>query len=452
MQSASKRTRTRRTPAVRAGQISPMKEITANREVTLHVLNETIRVLEKDHPRTRRTAIERMALRSGNQWRTRRDDLIGKLQRAQELTRQEPMIRAFRAAGRRIPEREPEVYLPRNRAVALIQSAMDDYMAQKKPKTLKLASSEDATTFTDQFEPDDPGWISVALQKLKNLFTGNARFIAHKSTSDFLFTLEAQAKIALVADWGTGTPSALAVAAQIQAQNPDHVIHLGDVYYAGTKDEVENRFLSIWRNLQIPAQFWALNSNHEMYSGGHGYFEKTLKEFKQPASYFSLENENWRFIGLDSGYVDHNLNKEQVEWLDAQLSDNRPRTFLMTHHQLFSAYEDQGEKMEEKVASHLNDGSIFGWFWGHEHACIIFDTFKNIQGRCIGHGGLPYAIPADPPPNANVPVKFVDRRPRPDKPSRGMQGFAMLTVDGPHLHVDYIDQDGTVIFTEDFTR
>src|SRR5262249_217207 len=260
MRSVSKRTKTRRTPAARADHIRPMKEITVNREVTLHVLNETIRVLEKDHPKTRRAAIEKMVLPGASQWRTRRDDLIGKLQRAQELAQQEPMIRAFQAAGRQMPKPEQEMYLPRNRAIALIQSAMDEYMAQKKPKALKLASSADATAFTDQFEPDDPGWISVALQKLKNLFTGNARFIAHKSTSDFLFTLEAQAKIALVADWGTGTPSALAVAAQIQAQNPDHVIHLGDVYYAGTKDEIENRFLSIWRNLQIPAQFWALNS------------------------------------------------------------------------------------------------------------------------------------------------------------------------------------------------
>jgi len=450
MRSTRKAAKTRRGPAG-AARISPMNEITTTREATLQVLTETIRVLEKDHPRTRRAAISKMGLRSASQWTAQRDQLIGKLQRSEELTRQEPMVRAFRAAGRGLPK--DEVYLPRNRAVALLQSAMDEYMEQKARKALKGAPvSAKAASFTDQFEPSDPGWISVALQKLKLLFTGNARFISHKSTTDFRFTLEPQAKIALVADWGTGTPNALAVADQIEAQNPDHVIHLGDVYYSGTKDEIENRFLSIWRNLQMPAQFWALNSNHEMYSGGHGYFEKTLKEFKQPASYFSLGNENWRFIGLDSGYVDHNLNREQVEWLNAQLSDDSPRTFLMTHHQLFSAYEDQGDRMEEKVAPHLNDGTVFGWFWGHEHACIIYDTHKNIQGRCIGHGGLPYEIPVDPPPNSDVPVKFVDRRPRPDKPSRGMQGFALLTVDGPHLHVDYIDQDGTVVLTEDFAK
>lgn len=451
MRSRSMAGKARRASTTGTSHISPIKEITTTREATLHVLNETIRVLEKDHPKTRRTAVQKMGLRSSSQWTTQRDQLIGKLQRSQELVQPGPMIRPLRTATRGIPE--DEIYLPRNRAVALIQSAMDEYMEQKAPKALKLTkASADAATFTDQFEPSDPGWISVALQKLKLLFTGNARFISHKSTSDFRFTLEPQARIALVGDWGTGTPNAQAVAAQIKARNPDHVIHLGDVYYSGTKDEIEKRFLSIWRNLQIPAQFWALNSNHEMYSGGHGYFEKTLKEFKQPASYFSLENENWRFIGLDSGYVDHNLNKEQVEWLNAQLSDDSAKTFLMTHHQLFSAYEGQGDRMEEKVAPHLNDGTIFGWFWGHEHACIIYDTHKNIQGRCIGHGGLPYQIPAAQPPNADVPVKFVDRRPRPDKPSRGMQGFALLTVDGPHLHVDYIDQDGTVAFSEDFAK
>jgi hypothetical protein len=37
-------------------------------------------------------------------------------------------------------------------------------------------------------------------------------------------------------------------------------------------------------------------------------------------------------------------------------------------------------------------------------------------------------------------------RPRLEKPSRGMQGFALLTAAGPDLHAGYIDQDGKVVF------
>jgi hypothetical protein len=66
----------------------------------------------------------------------------------------------------------------------------------------------------------------------------------------------------------------------------------------------------------------ALNSNHEMYGGGYGYFDVTLPEFKQPASYFNLANKNWQFIGLDTGYDEHDLHDPQAEWLAAQLQNN----------------------------------------------------------------------------------------------------------------------------------
>ena len=75
--------------------------------------------------------------------------------------------------------------------------------------------------------------------------------------------------------------------------------HLGDVYYAGTEDEVNERFSDDWPK-NVSEHSWALNSNHEMYSGGYGYFKITLKKFGQPASYFCLRNSNWQIIGLDT--------------------------------------------------------------------------------------------------------------------------------------------------------
>ena len=51
------------------------------------------------------------------------------------------------------------------------------------------------------------------------------------------------------------------------------------------------------------ARYWALNANHDMYCGGYGYFGHLLPAIGQPASYFSLGNDFWRLIGLDTGYV-----------------------------------------------------------------------------------------------------------------------------------------------------
>jgi hypothetical protein len=66
-----------------------------------------------------------------------------------------------------------------------------------------------------------------------------------------------------------------------------------------------------------------------------------------------------------------------------------------------------------------------------------FIEAQQIHGRCIGHGCFPYDPPADPPPNLEGAVQWVNHRQQPNR--RGMHGFALLTVDGPTLHIDYLD-------------
>ena len=54
----------------------------------------------------------------------------------------------------------------------------------------------------------------------------------------------------------------------------------------------------------------ALNGNHEMYSGGFGYFKLILPAFEQDSSYFALQNEHWLLVGLDTAYVDHDMDND----------------------------------------------------------------------------------------------------------------------------------------------
>lgn len=86
----------------------------------------------------------------------------------------------------------------------------------------------------------------------------------YKSLVDFVLPLGSQnrnqsdtpvhelCKFAFVSDWGTGTPLARNVMRCIADQKPDILIHLGDVYYSGTKKEMQEHFLSIVREY-LPA-------------------------------------------------------------------------------------------------------------------------------------------------------------------------------------------------------
>lgn len=418
-----------------------LHELTGDRKYVLARMKETITHLSFDAPQTKDVAAKALGLPSEEDWPSVRDEIVDQLQRTYK--REQNDSKFLMAKG---PDEQPKTelwYAPRDQTVALFQSALDEYME------MTSSDSESKEAFVgEQFDVTDPRWIEVVVEKLKIKFKGKHKFITHKELDDFRLPLSETATIAIVGDWGGGNEAAQDIAAVIREKKPDHVIHLGDVYYAGTHKEVKERFLKYWQfwdSSGVPGRSLALNSNHEMYSGGYAYFDITLKEFQQPASYFSLSNQHWRFIGLDTGYVDHNLNKEQMEWFEAQLEGNQ-RNILLTHHQLFSDFEDTSDALKKWMEPYLQKEKIFGWFWGHEHLAIVYEKRMNVKARCLGNGCFPYDAPTEIPPG----VEYINRRVQTDKPSHGMHSFALLTLEGAKMRIDYFDQDGTLGYSEDF--
>lgn len=428
-----------------------MHELTGDRRAVVRVLERTIHHLEEDRSDIAQAGIEALSLDSGRAWQPRRDEIVERLQIAYEWDRREGRIAEALAfvPSMRTRLRAPGIvdvawYSPRHRTMALFQSAMDEYMERK------AADDVAALTWSDpeQFDVADPLWISIVLHKVRAFFRGKARFPKHDAKSDFRFQLDDSTRIALVSDWGTGNENARAVARQIEKKKPHHIIHLGGVYYSGDEREVRKRFLELWPKPDSPHRSWALNSNCEMYSGGHAYFKITLPEFSQPASYFNLGNDHWRFIGLDTAYVDHNLNMEQADWLAGQIESPAKLVFL-THHQFYSDFENPGDRLDRWINGILSTGKVQAWFWGREHKLVAYERARGVRGRCIGHGGLPYLIPPEKNERDEFPIDFIQTRGRPDRPDHGVHGFALLTLERQDLHVEYIDQDGKIAHEED---
>lgn len=467
-----------------------MNKLTGNRDAVLEVLRQTVFHLGRDGNgiRAKQVGMHRLGIASDSQWTAKRDETIDMLQRAYEREQDKKVLtdaKSFTAAPSESATKE--WYMPRDRTIAVFQAAMDEYIDQKLENSTQVKKTSNGKTSAksakgrfsmadsgqkanavephinlffassrrsptrgtaafagfEKYDNLDPGWIEVVWEKAKSLLRGKARFIKHEKKTDFRFDIvdKPTVTIALVSDWGGGNDAARAVASQIKARQPDHAIHLGDIYYAGTKHEINNRFLNMWDFWSTPAtpgRSFALNSNHEMYGGGHGYFKTTIKALKQPASYFSLSNKHWRFIGLDTGYVDHDLNAEQLDWLGGQLTGSA-KTILLSHHQPFSAFAggDPGAKLRARVKPFFD--KIHGWFWGHEHLCVTYGKHLGINGRCIGHGCIPYEVPTS---SNDVPITWIDDRKQPN--GRGMHGFALLTLDGANMQVEYVDQDGHV--------
>lgn len=303
-----------------------------------------------------------------------------------------------------------------------------------------------------KFEQLDPEWAEAAVEWLEH-YCDRHPFVTNPAT----ITIPDTVTIALAGDWGTGNWKTNApsqkVAAAMRARNPDYTIHLGDVYYAGTKDEETQNFVAIWP--QGSKGSFALNSNHEMYAGGFGYYDVALQNgmFKAQngTSYFVLENNHWLIVGLDSAYdadeaglyQDGKLNDTQIAFLKgvaAKASQENKKVIALSHHQGLDLKGTPKDPLWSQVTGALG-GSLACWYWGHIHSCAVYQPNNGVLGRCCGHAAIPYGDAAELEGNTTVVWRETQSANDPDIPLRILNGFALLTLDGGKLSEAFIDEN-----------
>jgi hypothetical protein len=322
---------------------------------------------------------------------------------------------------------------------------------------------------TQQYEDLDPGWLGSLFNRLKSQPVPFPTHLERKI--DPTVRISNQARIAIAGDWGTGNASSRNIANRIHDLKADHTIHLGDVYYSGTDDEERSKFVGGWPSgTNVSAPSFALNGNHEMYSGGEGYFVDVLTNPKfraqQVLSYFALVNDAWIICGLDSAYYASdflyqigNLDSVQLGWLrDMGQAARRAgkKVALLTHHHGIDLDPDLNlvtyqQPLWDQVNRALDGGPDY-WYWGHVHAGIGYKSVasggRSVLARCVGHGGVPYA-PFPNPANLGDNAVKVDwaettRANDPDEERRALNGFMLLSFDGPHLLEEFRDENGNV--------
>lgn len=280
-------------------------------------------------------------------------------------------------------------------------------------------------------------------------------------------TFDDECSVALLADWGGDNPAARKVAETVKSIKPAVAIHLGDIYYAGTKLECE-AFLKNWpwrmnAGSPMPNANLALNGNHEMYTGGESYFKVVLQAFEQRQPFFCMQNTHWRVIGLDTAYNGGRLKPADAQdpltaqwhWLTDLLRDKSRATILLSHHQPVSAHK-QEHADSQHLRNDVNDllaqdgvgeNAIFGWFFGHEHRCAIYDN-NNPDGpynaRLIGSGCIPHVVQREVHSDDGcTPATFFSRRSEPGSAENAISMYAELRFEQEHLTITYHDDDYT---------
>lgn len=266
-------------------------------------------------------------------------------------------------------------------------------------------------------------------------------------------------EVALISDFGNGRYHARYIAKQLQSRSYPVAIHLGDVYYAGRRSEFEEFFAAPLDPLLPHTQLFALNSNHEMYSGGKPYFEFMDKRRnshqlqQQEGSYFCLRSSKFQIIGIDTAYFGHGRYKEPalLEWLAKTLQEGRQSGSINILMSADHPYE-YGDKDQTKLLRKdldelvLRDDLVDLWFWGNTHYGALFDRSSQTPfvGSCIGHAGYPYdrQKPGKPTPAS---LKFLETSARfPEwtnlRQDRGNNGYCVMELksDGS-ITLKYID-------------
>jgi hypothetical protein len=330
----------------------------------------------------------------------------------------------------------------------------------------------DGTIFgTSKYQQLDPRWELVAgTVWLENLLHKHK----YPSGAPKVLAMEDKVNIVMVGDFGTGnfgagTSPSVKISQFVPSLNPDYTIHLGDTYYAGVSEEETGNFLNYWPKGSKGS--FALNSNHDMYSGGDPYFNQVVggpmfAKSQAPWSFFAMENANWVIVGLDSAYYSSVLelymngtlgaNTAQVAFLK-QIAALGKKVIVLTHHNPIGDSGPQSTaatplQLYKDVTAAFPAGKAPAfWYYGHVHMGAAYAPYNGMQFRVLGHGGLPWGLAGDlMTAKANGAVTWFEDENAKDleDPVRVLNGFVQLQLDGPTLTETFRDENGNVRWTQ----
>ena len=275
----------------------------------------------------------------------------------------------------------------------------------------------------------DPLWITALGTYLEwKASLKPVPYVTYTDLTEFVIPLPDKPDliVGVIADWGTGLDDAKWLLSEVMKKTPDVLIHLGDVYYAGTDDEFQDNFLDPINAAAPNIPVYTLSGNHDMYSGGAPYYSilgqlnqsPALQAYQQKASYFCLRSASWQLLAMDTGLHDCDpftvtsnitfLDPKEATWHADKLTNAGGRqTILLSHHQLFTAFGD-GIGQEPSGKSFAYNPQLYSvfepfvsnialWLWGHEHNFDYFDPYLGLKkGRCVGASAIPCLKAQDP--------------------------------------------------------
>jgi 3',5'-cyclic AMP phosphodiesterase CpdA len=239
-------------------------------------------------------------------------------------------------------------------------------------------------------------------------------------------------RFGVIGDSGTGDKAQYDIAAEMAATRGkfpfEFVLMLGDNIYGGhSPADFKRKFDDPYKPLlDAGVKFFASLGNHDQTN------ERLYKPFNMDGKrYYSFKRGNAEFFALDSNYMD----REQLDWLQTQLSDSRSTwKICFLHHPLYSHARAHGpdsdlRKLLEPVLQAHGVSIVFA---GHEHVYERLQPQSGIYYFVLGSSGQ---------------LRLHDLRPSAET-AKGFdtdQAFALAEISENQLYFQVVSRSGETV-------
>jgi uncharacterized protein (TIGR03437 family) len=254
-------------------------------------------------------------------------------------------------------------------------------------------------------------------------------------------------------DSGDGSSHQLSVALQLVKEQPNLVLHLGDIaYQSGTFNEFTANYFEYYYTMMRRACFFPIAGNHEYYTQNAFPFlalsappDNGVPEDR--GRYYSFDWGNAHFVGLDANLLDVPFAAAQARmlaWLESDLASTQAQWKIVFWHQTpYPISQHVTDPIDISARALfvpiLERHGVQLVLTGHEHIYtrskplrggvpVAPGTFGTVYFTSGGGGGVSHAIPA-------VMPDFLDQQ-------SAANHYLRVSVDGARLTVQAIGTDG----------
>jgi predicted phosphodiesterase len=245
-------------------------------------------------------------------------------------------------------------------------------------------------------------------------------------------------RFAVFGDSGSGKAQQYEVAREVERQNVDFILHLGDVVYSHGEDkEYLPRMYLPYKNLLARVPFFPVIGNHDMHTA-HG--QPWLDNFALPGKerYYRFSYGNALFIALDS----YEINSESAEWLERRLArTDKLWKFVFFHEPPFSNRIGRSGNADARNlwVPLFEKYKVDIVFSGHDHMYTHFEPKNGVSYIVEGVGGRTVRKRN---PQATGVLFTNDSK----------YGFGLVDITGPKLRFRHLTSEGAVLDTFTLTK